>query len=164
MTQVLNVSLLNAEDFAPYGDVLEIMGEPDKVINAGMCGRFHNRATLDFSDGAAGISLFNAKARHLPHVVDMVERHPAGSQAFIPVTQTRFMVVVASDTNGVPTNPKAFLTSPGQSINLHRGVWHGVLAPLAEPGQFAVVDRIGAGANLEEHWFQTPFVIESVPT
>lgn len=163
MTKNLTVSLLNAADFAPYGDVIEVAGDPDKVINEGMCDRFHDRAKLDFSDGVAGISLFNAKARHLPHIVTMVERHPAGSQAFIPITQTRFMVVVADDENGTPVNPKAYLTKPGQSINLHRGIWHGVLAPLAEPGQFAVIDRIGAGTNLEEHWFETPYVIESVP-
>ncbi len=164
MTQVLNVQLLNATDFSAYGDVLEIAGQPDKIINEGMCGRFHDRATLDFSDGTAGISMFDAKARHLPHVVTMVERHPEGSQAFVPVSRTRFMVVVADDKNGTPTNLKAFVTQPGQSINLHRGVWHGVLAPLNEPGQFIVIDRIGTGANLEEHWFDLPFVIESVPT
>ena len=62
MTQVLNVSLLNAKDFAPYGDVLEIIGEPDKVINAGMCDRYHNRAKLDFSDGVAG-SVFSTPKR-----------------------------------------------------------------------------------------------------
>ncbi|WP_323005290.1 ureidoglycolate lyase [Pseudorhodobacter sp.] len=163
MTQVLTVVPLNAADFAPYGDVLDASGAPDKIINAGMCGRFHNRARLDFADGAAGISIFDAKARHLPHVVDMVERHPDGSQAFIPISQTCFLVVVADDLNGTPVNPKAFLTQPGQSINLHRGIWHGVLAPLAKSGQFAVIDRIGAGPNLEEHWFTDPFVIESVP-
>ncbi len=163
MTQVLNVKPLNAADFAPYGDVLEVAGTPDKVINLGMCDRFHDRAKMDFSDGAAGISLFSAKARHLPHVVDMVERHPEGSQAFIPISGTCFMVVVADDDNGTPVNPIAFMTCAGQAINLHRGVWHGVLAPLDAPGQYAVIDRIGAGANLEEFYFETPFVIETVP-
>jgi len=164
MTHVLTVGLLNAADFASYGDVLEVSGEPDKMINEGMCGRYHDRAVLDFSDGAAGLSLFNAKARHLPHVVNMVERHPEGSQAFIPITQTCFLVVVASDKDGVPVNPKAFLTTPGQSVNLNRGVWHGVLAPLNHAGQYVVVDRIGHGDNLEEHFFDTPFVIKAVPT
>lgn len=163
MTHVLNVTLMNAVDFAPYGDVIEISGAPDKIINAGMCGRYHDRAKLDFGGGTAGISLFDAKARRLPHVVDMVERHPLGSQAFIPLTQTCFMVVVASDDDGVPVNPMAFLTCAGQSINLHRGVWHGVLAPLRESGQYAVVDRIGEDANLQEHYFETPYVIETVP-
>ena len=95
----------------------------------------------------------------MPHVVDMVERHPDGSQAFIPVSQVRFLVVVADDDDGVPVNLKAFLTAPGQSINLRRGVWHGVLTPIDAPGQFAVVDRIGDGPNLDEYWFETPVTV-----
>ena len=71
-----------------------------------------------------------------------------------------FLVVVAADHNGIPKNPRAFLTAPGQAINFHRGTWHGVLAPLSEPGLFAVIDRIGDGANLEEHWFEDQYIIE----
>ncbi|MGB5556496.1 MAG: ureidoglycolate lyase [Paracoccaceae bacterium] len=162
MTKSLKAVPLTAEAFAPYGDVIEISGAPDKLINQGMCGRYHDRARLDFSDGRAGISLFDAKARHLPHIVDMVERHPEGSQAFVPVSQVRFLVVVAEDKNGMPVNLKAFATQPGQSINLHRGIWHGVLAPIEAAGQFIVVDRIGDGPNLEEHWFDDPYVIETI--
>lgn len=163
MSRNLNVTPLNAAEFAPYGDVIELAGAPDKLINQGMCGRHHDLAKMDFSDGRAGISLFDAKARHLPYLVDMVERHPMGSQAFIPITQTRFLVVVAEDRNGKPVNPKGFITQPGQSINLYRNIWHGVLAPFERPGVFAVVDRIGSGGNLEEHWFQEPLLIETVP-
>jgi len=157
--RTLPVAVLTAEAFAPYGDVIEARGAPSMMINRGMCGRYNDLAKLDFSDGRAGISLFDARARHLPYVVDMVERHPAGSQAFIPLSQVRFLVVVADDADGTPAKPKVFATSPGQSINLHRGVWHGVLAPLEAPGQFAVVDRIGDGPNLEEYWFETPYVV-----
>lgn len=151
---------LIAEDFAPYGDVIEIGTGPGRLINQGMCRRHHDLAKLDFSGGRAGISLFDAKPRNLPYVVDMVERHPDGSQAFLLVSQVRFLVVVADDAQGRPVNLKAFVTSVGQSVNLHRGVWHGVLAPLDVQAQFAVVDRIGDGPNLEEHWFEKPFVID----
>jgi ureidoglycolate lyase len=75
-----------------------------------------------------------------------------------------FLVVVADDDGGKPTNLKAFVTRPGQSINLHRGTWHGVLAPIERPGQYVVVDRIGGGANLEEHWFDDPYVVETAGT
>jgi ureidoglycolate lyase len=150
---------LTAQAFAPYGDVIEAAGQPDKIINQGQCGRFHDRAAMDFADGRAGISLFNANPRAFPYVLDMVERHPEGSQAFIPMTHQPFLVVVAPDANGTPDQPVAFLTSPGQAINYHRGTWHGVLTPLHGPGLFAVVDRIGAGPNLEEHWFDTPYEI-----
>lgn len=162
MTTVLETNPLTSEGFAKYGEVIEVSGDPDKLINQGMCGRHHDLAQLDFADGKAGISLFNAKARTFPHVVDMVERHPEGSQAFVPVSGVPMLVVVADDQDGKPVNLKAFVSQPGQSINLHRGVWHGVLAPIEKPGQFVVIDRIGDGANLEEHWFNDAYVVESV--
>ena len=162
MRKTLKTTALTTAAFGPYGDLIEISGAPDKMINQGMCGRYHDLATLDFKDGRAGISLFDAKARALPHVIDMVERHPMGSQAFLPLSPLRFLVVVADDAGGTPTNLKAFIATPGQGINLHRGIWHGVLCPLDTPGKFAVIDRIGAGNNLEEHWFDAPYEVNSM--
>jgi len=160
MTIPLKSAPLTAQAFAPYGDVIEVAGAPDKIINQGFCARHHDLARLDFADGRAGISLFDAKARTMPHLVDMVERHPMGSQAFVPVSNVPFLVVVAEDEDGTPVRLKAFVTQPGQSINLHRGVWHGVLAPINASGQYVVVDRIGLGDNLEEFWFETQYVVE----
>ncbi|ATG38601.1 ureidoglycolate lyase [Phaeobacter piscinae] len=150
---------ISAEGFAPFGDLVDSSGAPDKIINQGLCGRYHDRAQLDFSTGRAGLSLFNAEPRALPMPLLMVERHPEGSQAFIPMSETGFLVIVAPDTAGAPGEPLAFETRPGQVINFHRGTWHGVLTPLTAPGLFAVVDRIGDGANLEEHWFDTPYQV-----
>ncbi|MBP0484601.1 ureidoglycolate lyase [Sagittula salina] len=158
MTQI-TLQPLTAGAFAPFGEVLEAQGDPDRIINQGLCGRFHDRATLDFVDGRAGISLFRAEPRRLPLALDMVERHPDGSQAFLPMTQDPFLVVVAPDEDGRPGTPFAFVTAPGQGVNYHRGTWHGVLCPLAAPGLFAVVDRIGEGPNLEEYWFHTPYEV-----
>jgi len=160
MTKRLRPVPMTAENFAPYGDVMEVSGIPDKLINQGKCSRYHDLARLDFSDGRAGISIFDAEARYLPYTVDMVERHPEGSQAFIPVNQVPFLVVVADDENGVPVNLRAFVTQIGQSINLLRGIWHGVLTPIEAPGQFVVIDRIGDGPNLEEHWFDEVYIVE----
>lgn len=151
---------LTAEAFAPFGDVLEVKGAPDRLINQDLCGRYHDRARLDFGTGGrAGLSLFDAVARALPYTLDMVERHPEGSQAFLPMTAAPFLVIVAPDAGGVPGTPRAFLTAPGQGVNYHRGTWHGVLTPLSAPGLFAVVDRIGTTPNLEEHWFATPWTV-----
>ena len=155
MTERVRVQPLTAQAFAPFGDVLEARGEPDRIINQGLCGRFHDLARMDFADGRAGISLFKAEPRVLPMTLEMVERHPDGSQAFLPMSEAPFLVVVAPDAGGRPGRPLAFVTEPGQGVNYHRGVWHGVLAPLTAPGLFAVVDRIGEGPNLEEHWFDT---------
>ncbi|GAA0771662.1 ureidoglycolate lyase [Roseibium denhamense] len=161
MSETIFTQPLTADLFAPFGDVLEAAGTPDKIINQGKCGRYHDLAAPDIvGDGArAGISLFHSEKRTLPYKLELVERHPLGSQAFIPMTQAPFLVIVCPDENGRPGRPLAFTTAPGQGINLHRGTWHGVLTPLADPGLFAVVDRIGDGDNLEEFWFDEPFLV-----
>jgi len=160
MSRKITIQAITAAAFSPFGDLLDCTGAPDKIINQGQCGRFHDRARLDFSDGHAGISLFDAVPRELPMTLDMVERHPDGSQAFVPMSHQPFLVVVAPDAGGQPGDPLAFRTLPGQAVNYHRGTWHGVLTPLHAPGLFAVVDRIGDGTNLVEHWFDTPYTIE----
>ncbi len=152
---------LTAGAFAPFGDVLDVAGDPDKIINQGKCGRYHDKARLDFQDGRAGVSLFHAEPRSLPYTLDMVERHPEGSQLFVPMSQDPFLVIVAPDNDGEPGTPLAFETAPGQAVNYHRGTWHGVLTPLSAPGLFAVVDRIGPGTNLVEHWFGEPYRVTS---
>ena len=147
---------LTAEAFAPFGDVLDATGA-FRLINDGMCQRHHDRASLDFGpEGRAGISVFQARPRALPYAFDLIERHPDGSQAFLPMTGHPFLVIVAADPQSTPL---AFLTNGAQGINLHRGTWHGVLAPLAAPGLFAVIDRIGATPNLEEHRYATPWTV-----
>lgn len=147
---------LTATAFAPFGDVLEASGD-FRLINAGLCRRHHDRATLDFGpEGRAGISIFKADPRALPYSFDLIERHPDGSQAFLPMTADPFLVIVATSP---ADTPRAFLTDGTQGINLHRGTWHGVLTPLHPPGLFAVVDRIGPSPNLEEHRFDTPFTV-----
>lgn len=150
---------LGTDAFAPFGEVLQAAGETVKHINRGMCTRYHDVANLDFSDGRAGISMFDAKAYSLPLSLDMVERHPDGSQAFLPLNDRPFLVVVATDQNGIPNDPQAFITNGRQGVNYHRGTWHGVLTPLDESALFAVVDRIGDGSNLQEYWFDTPYRI-----
>lgn len=159
MTRTIRAEPLTAATFAPFGEVLEAEGPPDRIINRGLCGRWHDRAALDFSDGRAGISVFLAEARALPYLLDLLERHPEGSQAFLPMHATPWLVTVAPDAGGIPGTPRAFLAAPGQGINLRRGSWHGVLTPLHAPGLFAVVDRIGPGANLQEHPLPEPWTV-----
>lgn len=154
----LEIEPITPEDFAPFGDVLEATGA-FVTINQGLCHRHHDLARLDFAGGSSGISIFDAEPRVLPLALEMMERHPLGSQAFVPLSQNPFLVIVAPDNAGAPGQPRAFRTAPGQGINLLRNVWHGVLTPLAAPGLFAVVDRIGDAPNLEEHWFDAPYEV-----
>ena len=147
---------LAAAAFAPFGDVLEAAGD-FRLINAGLCRRHHDRALMDFGpEGRAGLSIFKAEARALPYEFDLIERHPDGSQAFLPMTADPFLVIVAESPDH---SPRAFLTDGTQGINLHRGTWHGVLTPLHPPGLFAVVDRIGPSPNLEEYRYPTPWTV-----
>ena len=159
----LRAEPLSAEAFAPFGEVLEVTGTPDKIINQGKCGRYHDIAGLDFGSdtggGRAGISLFHAELREMPYRLDLLERHPLGSQAFIPMSQSRFLVTVAEDAGGRPAAPRAFIARAGQGVNLRRNVWHGVLCPLDGSGLYGVIDRIGDGNNLEEHWLEVPVIV-----
>ncbi len=160
MTRHIQAVSLTRDAFAPFGDILDASGSPDKMINAGLCGRYHDLASLDFGpQGRAGISIFDAQARSLPYSLTLLERHPEGSQAFIPMTGAPFLVIVAADEDGTPGMPHAFVTAPHQGINFHCGTWHGVLTPLAVPGLFAVVDRIGPTANLDEYSIDPPYII-----
>ena len=160
MSHKITAQPLTAAVFAPFGDVLDCAGVPDRIINQGLCGRYHDRASMDHDpQGRLGVSLFNARPRSLPYRLDMVERHPLGAQCFVPMTQNPFLIIVAPDSEGVPGTPLAFLTESGQAVNFHRGTWHGVLTPLHAPGLFAVIDYIGPGENLQEHWFTEPYTV-----
>ena len=163
------IERLEAAAFAPFGDVIELADEPSVMINRGLCGRHDDLAALDFVEGgAAGISLFDATPYAVPHVLDLVERHPLGSQAFLPMSTEPFLVICCEDEGGVPVRPRAWLTDGRQGVNYARGTWHGVLTPIRTSFRnregtkvlFAVVDRIGGtGSNLEEHSFASPIRI-----
>lgn len=159
MGLILTPEPLTAAAFAPFGDVLEATGD-FRLINAGLCQRHHDRARIEVgADARPGISIFRAEPRSLPYEFSLVERHPEGSQAFLPMSEHPFLVIVAPDADGRPGRPRAFLTNGAQGINLHLGIWHGVLTPLAAPGLFAVVDRIGPTPNLQEFTYPQPFVV-----
>ncbi|MBA3909373.1 MAG: Ureidoglycolate hydrolase [Rhodobacter sp.] len=153
--QTLRPEPLTPGGFALFGDVLDATGD-FRLINDGLCRRHHDRARLDFGDGRPGISIFHAEPRALPYHFDLIERHPEGSQAFLPMAAHPFLVIVSPDPQAVP---RAFLTNGSQGINLHRGTWHGVLTPLQSPGIFAVVDRIGSTPNLEEYRYTQPWTV-----
>ena len=153
---------LEADAFAPFGDVIDASGQPSEFINGGACGRFDDRARLSVdAAGRLGVSVFDSRCFTLPVTVEFLERHPLASQAFLPLSADPFLVVVARDRNGAPGAPRAFTTRPGQGVNLLRGTWHGVLTPLGSSGLFAVIDRIGPGENCEVHHLEAPVLVEA---
>jgi ureidoglycolate lyase len=147
---------MDAAAFAPYGTVIQAGSGTRRDINDSWCARWHDQCRPDIRDGEVSISVFEARARALPYRLDLIERHPDGSQAFLPLTAHPFLVVASDGPEAVPL---AFVTAPHQGVQFHRGTWHGVLTPLADPGLFAVVDRVGPGPNLNEHRFDAPWIV-----
>ena len=136
--------------FAPFGEILRARAQPTKMINRGRCERHHALATVERGGGEAIISIFRSEPVRFPYVCDLLERHPLGSQAFMPLGPGPWLSVVAPDIGGRPGDPLAFIVPEGVGVNLRAGVWHGVLTPLEAPADFLVVDREGAGVNLED--------------
>lgn len=162
MNPSIYIEPLTPEAFAPYGDVIDTRGEPTVMINNDRCARYSDRATISYDEtGRMGISVFEGQPYSLPHTLPLVERHPHGSQAFIPMSDAPFLVIVAGDSNGTPIAPVAFLTERQQGVNIHRGVWHGVLTPLNDPAVFAVFDWIDERSNLEEYSFDNPWLVDT---
>lgn len=158
--RTIGIEPLKSGAFEEFLDVIEIGDTAGHPINQGMCMRYSDLARLDFdSGGRAGISLFRARLRKFPHRMELMERHPLGSQAFIPMDDSSFLVVVAPDDGGRPGQPRATVIGGGRGVNILRNTWHGVLTPLAGSGLFAVIDWIGEEPNLIEHRFGTPFTV-----
>ncbi len=149
----LKVEPLTREAFAPFGDVIEASDSVNHyTINAGNTERYHDLANLDVGqDGKAIVSIFRGQPRQLPFTVVMMERHPKGSQAFIPMSGRPYLVVVA-DKHSTPTakDLRCFLAQANQGVNYAKGVWHHPLLALHETSDFLVVDRSGPGANCDE--------------
>jgi ureidoglycolate lyase len=150
---------LTADAFRPFGDVIEAAGDADMMINGGRCERFHNLARLSYDGGTAGVSLFRTRAVDVPCTVALMERHPLGSQTFMPMSAAPFLVVVAPDDAGKPGQPRAFLTRPHQGVSYLENVWHAPLLALEDGAIFTVIDRIGGGKNLEEYTLPAPLTV-----
>ena len=161
MTRTIAANPLTKESFAQFGQVLEKAGAHNYLINAGNCTRYHDLAKVETTGEAARtlISIFTAKPFAYPHTLDLVERHPLGSQAFYPLSGYPWLVIVCPDEDGKPGTPVAFEARADQGVNIGRNVWHAVLTPLVAVSDFLVVDRGGEGNNLEEHTFDMPWII-----
>ena len=145
---------LTAEAFAPYGDVIEVRGQA-KVINEGLTERFHDLAKVDVTaqGGHTLVNIFRSKPKPLPMKITMMERHPLGSQAFIPLGSTPFLVLVAPAEHETLRGDdlELFITHAQQGVNYRRNVWHHYCLALGQEGDFLVIDRGGPGENLEEY-------------
>lgn len=149
----LSIEPLAAESFALFGDVIQTEGRDCFPINQGSTQRYHDLAKIDVSaeGGFPIVSIFRAKPLSFPLIVRMMERHPLGSQAFIPMEEHPFLIIVAPSGEFNSNALRCFLTCGQQGVNYHRNVWHHPIIALENISDFLVIDRGGDGHNCDEH-------------
>ena len=150
MKITVNPKPITKENFSKFGDVITTDDIKPLEINDGYAKRFDGIANLNTSkdNGETTICIFSALKRSFPMKIDMMEKHPLGSQAFIPMKETTFLVLVAP--KGAKPNlneVEAFIVPPGIGVNYNPGTWHFPLIA-TEDMNFLVVDRKGSGENL----------------
>lgn len=164
MPRLLRVSPLTREAFLPYGDVLDAEGECDDRANGGAVEIFRDRARIDVDamGGRPAMSVVRTEPRALPLLVDRMERHPLGSQAFSPLAAEAWLIVVAPAGELDPAAVVAFRAHARQGVNYLRGVWHHPLIALGRASEFLVVERAGEGDNFELRTLSEPWLIEAL--
>ena len=157
MEREITVRPLTRQDFEPFGDIIEAdSGSEVVTINDGYATRYHDLGRVDVNEeeGRPLINIFRGRPRPLPLTIHMMERHPLASQAFMPLHNRQFVVVVAPPGDILaPSSLSAFITNGRQGVNYARGVWHFPLLVLEEEQDFLIIDRGGDGKNCEENYF-----------
>ena len=162
--RLLPLQPLTRDAFKPFGDVIEMEGSSHFTINQGFTERFNDLAHVAVApeDGMTNVSLFLGQPRPQPVEIKMMERHPLGSQAFVPLQDRPWGVLVAQDVHDYASY-RAFMATGRQGVNYASNVWHHPLLVFDADSRFLVVDRKGPGNNLEEVWFTPDFVFGLTP-
>ncbi|WP_445395364.1 ureidoglycolate lyase [Zobellella sp. An-6] len=154
MTLRLRAQPLTAAAFAPFGEVIEAEQQHQFYINDGQALRYHDiaRAEALGDDARVAISLVDVEPYALPLAVTLMEKHPRGSQAFIPLDDRPFLILVAP--RGPAPGPeaiRAFVSNGRQGVNYHTDTWHHPVVSLGGRQRFLIVDRVGPGDNCDLH-------------
>jgi ureidoglycolate lyase len=154
--RIVPIEPLSADAFRRYGDVIEASDSAEPfAVDQGRATRYHDLARVDVAEqrGHPVMSIFRAQPCKLPLQLRLLERHPIGSQAFIPMGSHSYLVVVAAaDMPLDARHIRCFRASPGQGVNFARGTWHHPVLPLQSVCDFLVIDRGGPAMppNCEE--------------
>ena len=161
MEKIFKPTKINRKNFNPYGDLISSDDIDYIDINAGYAKRFDNLANIETLNGGGKtiVSIFSASKRTFPMKIDMMEKHPLGSQAFIPMKETTFLSFVAPAGKFPEINKiQSFIVPPKTGINYRPGIWHFPLIS-TEDTNFIVIDRKGSGENLIIHKFEKEKII-----
>ena len=159
--KVIKAKKITKKNFSKFGQIIDTSKKNPININNGYAKRFNNLINVDTSKkrGKAIVSIFNAKKRKFPMKIDMMEKHPLGSQAFIPMEDTKFLIFVAPKGDKPDINKIQSFVVPRQTgINYKTGIWHFPLISTKNMN-FLVVDRKGKGKNLVIHKFKKDKII-----
>jgi len=161
MEKIIKPIKITRANFAAYGDLISSDDIKPMDINAGYAKRFDNLANINTSKdgGKTIVSIFSALKRNFPMKIDMMEKHPLGSQAFIPMNETTFLCFVAPPGESpVIDKIQSFIIPPKTGINYKPGIWHFPLIS-TEDTDFLVIDRKGNSENLVIHKFDKEKVV-----
>ena len=161
MEKIFKPTKINRKNFNSYGDLISSDDIDYIDINAGYAKRFDNLANIDTLNGGGKtiVSIFSASKRTFPMKIDMMEKHPLGSQAFIPMKETTFLSFVAPPGESPEISKiQSFIVPPKTGINYKPGIWHFPLIS-TENTNFLVIDRKGSGENLIIHKFEKEKII-----
>ena len=161
MKTVIKPIKITRSNFLPFGDLISSEDVNPMDINAGFAKRYDNLANINTgtNQGKTIVSIFSSTKRVFPMKIDMMEKHPLGSQAFMPMKETTFLCFVAPPAE-LPEISKiqSFIVPPKVGINYKSGVWHFPLIS-TEDTNFLVIDRKGSGDNLIIHKFSSESII-----
>ena len=161
MEKIIKPIKITRTNFAAYGDLISSDDIKPMDINAGYAKRFDNLANINTSKdgGKTIVSIFSALKRNFPMKIDMMEKHPLGSQAFIPMNETTFLCFVAPPGESPEIDKiQSFIIPPKTGINYKPGIWHFPLIS-TEDTDFLVIDRKGNSENLVIHKFDKEKVV-----
>lgn len=161
----LSIEPLAPESFKPFGSVIDTRGEAGVAINEGNTIKFADLVPHDcgYDGGRVAVHLYRSRGRSLPLTITRLERHPLGTQAFWPLHETPFLIVVAApsdvlDESGI----RGFLTNGHQAVQYHRGTWHHYQISLENDCGYLVIDREGPGENCDEVGLARPLSVSSL--
>lgn len=163
--RTIQAKRITKEEFAAFGELINFDDATKISCNQGRAIRYHDLAQhIDVieGNGRAGLSIYRTTPSQPPFLVEVMERHPLGSQAFIPMTMSstaRFLVSVAPYGELDLSKVKSFVVNGQQGVNYKKGIWHLPIVALDQPLDFIALDRIGVEKNCDEVFLEEQYVI-----